>query len=129
MILEGESGAGKSSLLNAALLPLARNEWSVLEFNLDQIPVNTLGSVKARIETTPPSSLGLHTLVVLDQFEQLFVRARHEERSAFMNTVMRAVSEARIRLLVCIRYDFLDLLLRLCRDTDPSHVPAKEVQC
>ena len=99
-ILEGESGCGKSSLLYAELLPLAREKFQVMVCsiaddpfgrfycalleepytNLDHtIEAKDLREAIASTKLLPDKPL----LLCIDQFEELFVTAKDEVRQRY----------------------------------------------
>ena len=141
-ILEGESGCGKSSLLNVDLLPRAREAFRVVACRCGEDPFGKLRSallgeryergrrygkpaLNQAIETVgqepgdgPPRPL----LVCIDQFEELFVTVKDQVRRQFVEALKEAIEEDKLRLVVAIRKDFADLLLDACRDVDPDHV-------
>ncbi len=142
-LLEGESGCGKSSLLASELLPRAREIFTVIECRIENDPLGRLAAAlrgeryrRSERETTPkelrvaiaaagapPREKGKSqkpVLVSIDQFEELFVTARDEVRLSLMTVLRDAIEAGKIRVLVAIRSDFLDLLLGLCREVDSS---------
>jgi|GEM_PF-5264548 len=60
----------------------------------------------------------LPTLVILDQFEHLFLAAAEDLRWAFLLSLKTAIENNTIRLVIAIRNDYLDLLMRCCREID-----------
>jgi hypothetical protein len=138
-ILEGESGCGKSSLLNAALLPLAQQVFCVVLCRLAHDPLGKLCAAlrQEQYRPLPPlqpltalaeSLASAHDaarpkplLLCIDQAEELFVTVRDEVREQCLTVLKDAIAAAQLRLLIIIRSDFCHLLYRLCRSLDPQH--------
>ncbi|MBM3225639.1 MAG: hypothetical protein FJZ47_17820, partial [Candidatus Tectomicrobia bacterium] len=137
-ILEGESGCGKSSLLNAALLPRAQRVFQVITCRLADDPFGrlctALRQAPYRAAATPPIADALAEaltqaaraaaprplLLCIDQGEELFVTVRDEVRAQCLEVLREAIAAGQVRLLMALRSDFRDLLDRLCRTLDPT---------
>jgi hypothetical protein len=60
-------------------------------------------------------------LVCIDQFEELFGTVPDKVRRQFFEALRDGIEGGKLRLLVAIRTDFYDLLLKGCRDVDPAN--------
>ncbi|MFF0163744.1 helix-turn-helix domain-containing protein [Streptomyces sp. NPDC005263] len=106
----GASGSGKSSLLRAGLLPSLQDQQSS-ECRLAAIRILTPGPRLASTHAhalTASQSAG-DTVVVVDQFEELFTLCSDTaERAAFLDLLVSAVEpESRLRVVIAVRADFL----------------------
>ena len=140
-ILEGESGCGKSSLLNVDLIPRAREVFHVVgPCRCGEDPFGKLRSAllgeryergrnygkEALVEAieevarAPANGQARPLLVCIDQFEELFVTVKDEVRRQFFETLKESIEAGRLRLVLAIRKDFSDLLLDACREVDPD---------
>ena len=140
-ILEGESGCGKSSLLNVHLIPRAREVFHVVgPCRCGEDPFGKLRSqltgeryergrnygkealVEAieEVARAPANGPARPLLVCIDQFEELFVTVKDEVRRQFFEALKESIEAGRLRLVLAIRKDFSDLLLDACRQVDPD---------
>lgn len=120
LAIVGPSGSGKSSLVNAGLIPALRKgglpgsgEWYVIDLDLGDHPLEDLAAALTGIAVSPPGSLLLELhegeqgllqamrrvlpdpearlLMVIDRFEDLFTQARDEsEQKAFLSALAYA---------------------------------------
>lgn len=126
--LVGPSGSGKSSVVAAGLVPRIRagaltgsERWRIARMVPGTNPLREAEAVVARAraedgrENTRPGDLsaadaGEWTLLVIDQFEQVFSVAEEAARDAFLDAVAGAVTapDARLRVVLTLRADFYD---------------------
>lgn len=125
LYLTGDSGSGKSSLMNAFVLPMLRERgWVVIElrawqdatqvpqrafFRLpDSLHPSTGGVDLADLLASTELRTGSRFLVVLDQFEEFLILARSEQRDAFRALVesLRTRHLCGLTLLLVLRSDY-----------------------
>ena len=126
----GDSGSGKSSLLNAFLLPKLREEgWTVVEARVWQDPLGAIREALQKVangrrgKAAKEQTLGEmiqqavkrasdKLLVVLDQFEEFLILASPEQQREFAAFVaeMQASPAKRPWLLLVLRSDYQTLL-------------------
>lgn len=146
-ILEGESGCGKTSILNAVLLPKADQNFRVISCRIADDPFGKLRSsllqenyhkpeqavdenslAEAITRAAQSNSMNApHSpestkplLLCIDQFEELFVTVKSEMRGRFLTILKEAIEGGKLRLILAIRNDFRDLLFEVCRTVDPK---------
>ena len=116
----GPSGSGKSSALRAGLLPAlaagvlpGSGAWRRWLLRPGERPLEALGTVLAFAGPDPlGEALGTlpadtRLLLAVDQLEELFTACRSEvERSAFVETLVRAAADPRALVVVALRADF-----------------------
>ncbi|MGW5258219.1 nSTAND1 domain-containing NTPase [Streptomyces sp. NPDC004012] len=106
----GASGSGKSSLLRAGLIPALQAE-GLSEGRLAAIRILTPGSrpSSTHADALTASREAGDTVVVVDQFEELFTLcADPAQRAAFLAALAGAVEpDSRLRVVIAIRADFL----------------------
>jgi Leucine-rich repeat (LRR) protein len=129
LYLTGDSGSGKSSLLNAFVLPTLREQgWTVIEARTWQDPVDALGKALGKAPSTGRSKAnsdrdprGLvegaarrseRMLIVLDQFEEFLILGKpqnHQAFAAFVADLQRRPIK-NFALLLVLRSDYQFLL-------------------
>lgn len=132
MVVIGPSGSGKSSVVQAGLIPRMRrgtlpgsSNWFVVEMLPGQRPLEELEAALLRIAVNPPPSLlaqlkeddrGLlratkrvlpddksELFLFIDQFEEVFTQAKDkEEVTRFLNSIVIAVTEPHTPLRVIV---------------------------
>jgi WD40 repeat protein/class 3 adenylate cyclase len=142
-VVIGASGSGKSSLVRAGLIPALKKQyadWRIHIITPTAHPLEALATELTRDSesvtatatliddlTQDPRSLSLylarqhsnaHTLLVIDQFEELFTLCRDEfEREAFIDNLLAAITplsqqgrgaggEGQVTLILTLRADF-----------------------
>ncbi|MFI2213756.1 helix-turn-helix domain-containing protein [Streptomyces sp. NPDC020141] len=102
----GPSGSGKSSLLRAGLIPVLRDRAG----ELAAIRVLTPGPhpMRAHADALIPKDGGGDTLVVVDQFEEVFTLCTDPaERAEFVERLLAAREPgSRLRVVIAVRADF-----------------------
>jgi hypothetical protein len=126
LYLTGDSGSGKSSVLNAYALPeLRETGWTVIEARAWQDPEAALSEAIANLAATKKWKLGEANnlrvllealakradekfLLVLDQFEEFVILAGSERQKAFTALIadLRAKPIKGLRLLLVLRSDY-----------------------
>ena len=136
----GPSGSGKSSVVKAGLVPALRqgalpgsDAWYIVESHPGAQPMKEMELALLSISADPGANLGellkkdeygllnaarmtlpkeaSELLLVIDQFEELFILVENEEeRNFFLESLHTAVSEpnSRLRVVITLRADFYD---------------------
>ena len=128
LALMGPSGAGKSSFIAAGLVANAPPGWGIIRSTPGNTAISSLASVVARELAGDPDAVELlprfddadvavrvlahwsrknaHSLLVVDQFEELFTQNTPGEQRRFADLVKRLVLEGDIHVLLSMRDDF-----------------------
>jgi Leucine-rich repeat (LRR) protein len=126
LYLTGDSGSGKSSLLNASVLPVLRNRgWTVVEIRPKQDPAaalrDALGQPSALLPQRQgePQAIrnlieaaarraGEQLLLVLDQFEEFVILGKPEQQQKFAALLadLRSNPVKKFILLLVLRSDY-----------------------
>ncbi|MGE5188868.1 MAG: protein kinase domain-containing protein [Gemmatimonadota bacterium] len=129
LALIGPSGAGKTSFLQAGLLPASQEGWRHVLVRPGSSPFVAAAqalapelagdpeAVRALFEMERPeralAAVGRwrtrheHVLLVVDQFEELFTLCRPEVQAAFADLLGRMAMESDVHVLLSMRDDFL----------------------
>jgi serine/threonine protein kinase/WD40 repeat protein len=129
LALVGPSGVGKTSFLQAGLLPARPRGWGVLCSTPGSSPLAALRSALAPELTDDRKALQFlvrehdveatlegmrrwrrqhdEALLVIDQFEELFTLNPDEEQARFAGLLSRLVFEADVHVVISLRDDFL----------------------
>jgi WD40 repeat protein len=112
-LVVGVSGAGKSSLLRAGLIPRVAAE-GIEERAAWEIVLGTPGSMPMTLLEKAVSTPGERLLVIVDQFEELFTECRNETiRQDFVDRLVDLAEGPRRALIVIgLRADFYAQVLR-----------------
>ncbi|EME14510.1 WD40 repeat domain-containing protein [Rhodococcus triatomae] len=109
----GASGAGKSSLLHAGLLPALSPERSAIELSPGRDP---LAALDAALESRPDGPC----IVVVDRFEELFTQCDEDAaRERFVERLVALARDRRYRgervdaVVAAVRADFYEQCLRI----------------
>jgi tetratricopeptide (TPR) repeat protein len=123
-ILMGESGAGKSSLLQAGLMPrLGEANFQGVYVKLgDRDPISLIRKALTAPEgeeflpmlENAVERAGKPIVLILDQFEQFFVQFQEAERSGFIAALKAWYeSDVSVKVLIGIRGDLSDRLVEI----------------
>jgi len=104
----GPSGSGKSSLLRAGLIPALRAERRLAAIRILTPGEHPLRTHAGALEAAVGTSTADDTLVVVDQFEEVFTLCRDAaERRAFIDLLLAAREPgSRLRVVIAVRADF-----------------------
>ena len=132
IVIHGQSGVGKSSILQAGLIPALEQETikakQVLPILLraytnwlgelaKALQLNTSNISDAIIKKLAENSTNnLLTVLIFDQFEEFFfVYQEQTERQAFYDFLRRCLTTNDVKIILSLREDYLHYLLELER--------------
>ncbi|WP_210573245.1 helix-turn-helix domain-containing protein [Streptomyces sp. GESEQ-4] len=102
----GPSGSGKSSLLRAGLIPVLRQQGG----SVAGIRILTPGErpLRTHAEALRPTDGAGDTVIVVDQFEEVFTLCHDpDERAQFVERLLAAREpDSRLRVVIAVRADF-----------------------
>lgn len=121
LAIAGPPGAGKTSLLRAGVIPASPPRWGILFMELGHPPLRTLaralGVESGGIDDLEPETVvdafsrwrpsHSEAVVVLDQFERLFVEGGEETRHRFVELISRVARESDLHVLLSVQDRFL----------------------
>jgi WD40 repeat protein/serine/threonine protein kinase len=126
LALVGSSGAGKSSLVRAGVIPALKrgDAWEALSIRPGARPFAMLSELVPTVGDRLRDEPGLfgaelraraqrrreRVLVFVDQFEEIYTLASEQDREAFLACLAGAADDASspLRLVIAIRHDYLD---------------------
>ncbi len=136
LLLLGASGSGKSSLVQAGIIPKLKDRWgsnqlvsfifepdvnpfesfygSLLVNNYGQSAAKLAQSVKedTLIQVVKSLKQDARWIIFIDQFEELFTRTPKKERDVFIKSLLQLIrkSDASVKIILAMRADFIDRL-------------------
>lgn len=115
----GPSGSGKSSLVDAGIIPALRRsrrfgvgEWTVRVFRPGDKPIAALSeALNTETEEVKDRSFDQRTLLFVDQFEELFTLAEAPEIQRFLDAINDLIGKPNLHILLTVRADFYPELM------------------
>ena len=135
-VLMGESGVGKSSLLQAGLLPNlgAMGFVGVYVKLSNREPLDSIGRALGfagsgslvEMLRSAVAKVGKPIVLILDQFEQFFVQFQEEKRAEFIGELKAWYeSDVTVKILIGIRGDLSDRLVDIQKELGYSLRPSQ----
>lgn len=122
LCLTGSSGSGKTSLIMAGLLPkllhgniFPKDYWYIKQFRPGDQPTQTLSRIiegdmeqpgQAVNTLLAQNSAAQRLLIIVDQFEELFLESNQEEQNRFITALKSIRSVDNCTVLIIISSDF-----------------------
>ncbi len=134
LLLLGASGSGKSSLIQAGLIPELKDKWGSQFLNFTFVPdvdpfesfygclLSKYKQSEAKLARTVKEDTLIQVvqalksdaqwLIFIDQFEEVFTRTPKTERDIFIKSLIQLIenSDSSVKVIMTMRADFLDKL-------------------